>query len=109
MPLGDSIPAQRNEKEVQENKSSCHNSGTAALPNVQTTSQALTKHSPSLLHHTCLLLGRARFTAQPLSALIITKFSRMDGLPNFVTHGAPLRALRGRESSAVRLEYACMN
>ena len=25
---------------------------------------------------------------------VITKFSRMDGLPNFVTHGAPLRALR---------------
>ena len=25
---------------------------------------------------------------------VITKFSRMDSLPNFVTHGAPLRALR---------------
>ena len=24
----------------------------------------------------------------------ITKFSQMDSLPNFVTHGAPLRALR---------------
>ena len=68
----------------------------------------ISKHSPSPLHHT-FLLRRARFTAQPLSALIITKFSRMDSLPNFVTHGAPLRALRGRESSAVRLEYASMN
>ena len=28
---------------------------------------------------------------------VITKFSRIDSLPNFVTHGAPLRA---RESSA---------
>ena len=28
---------------------------------------------------------------------VITKFSRMDGLPNFVTHGAPLGALRARE------------
>ena len=49
---------------------------TAAVSNGQTTSQALTevatrdisKQSPSLLHHT-FLLGRARFTAQPLSAL----------------------------------------
>ena len=30
---------------------------------------------------------------------IITKFSRLDSLPNFI-HGAPLRALRVRESSA---------
>ena len=57
---------------MQENKSSRHNSVTAAVSNVQTTSQALTeaesKQSPSPLHHT-FLLGRARFTAQPLSAL----------------------------------------
>ena len=32
---------------------------------------------------------------------VITKFSRMDSLPNFLTHGAPLRA---RESSANNLE-----
>ena len=32
---------------------------------------------------------------------VITKFSRMDSLPNFVTHGAPLRAFRAGESSAV--------
>ena len=31
---------------------------------------------------------------------IITKFSRMDSLPNFLTHGAPLRARPARESSA---------
>ena len=28
---------------------------------------------------------------------VITKFSRMDSLPNFVTHGAPLRAICARE------------
>ena len=28
---------------------------------------------------------------------VITKFSRMGSLPHFVTHGAPLRALRARE------------
>ena len=28
---------------------------------------------------------------------VITKFSRMDSLPHFLTHGAPLRALRARE------------
>ena len=43
LPLGDSVPAQRNEEEVQENKSSRHNSVTAAVSNVQTTSQALTE------------------------------------------------------------------
>ena len=31
---------------------------------------------------------------------VITKFSRMDSLPNFLTHGAPLRALRAPGSSA---------
>ena len=31
---------------------------------------------------------------------VITKFSRMDSLPNFITHGAPLCALRAR-----RLRY----
>ena len=40
--LRDSVPAQRNEEEVQENKSSRHNSVTAAVSNGQTTSQALT-------------------------------------------------------------------
>ena len=30
---------------------------------------------------------------------VITKFSRMDNLPNFLTHGAPLRA---REISAIK-------
>ena len=34
---------------------------------------------------------------------VITKFSRMDSLPNFVTHGAPLRTLRARDSSAIML------
>ena len=43
LPLGDSVPAQKNEEEVQENKSSRHNSVTAAVSNGQTTSQALTE------------------------------------------------------------------
>ena len=43
LPLGDSVPAQRNEEEAQENKSSRHNSVTAAVSNGQTTSQALTE------------------------------------------------------------------
>ena len=32
---------------------------------------------------------------------VITKFSRMDSLPSFVTHGAPLRTQSARESSAM--------
>ena len=40
------------------------------------------------LHEVCVRVG-VRY--------VITKFSRMDSLPNFVTHGAPLRALRARE------------
>ena len=77
----DSVPAQRNEEEVQENNSSRHNSVTAALSNVQTTSyrkpwpkskkSVISKQRPSPLHHT-FLLGRARFTSQPLSALLFT-------------------------------------
>ena len=43
MPLEDSVPAQKNEEEEQENKSSRHNSVTAAVSNGQTTSQALTE------------------------------------------------------------------
>ena len=35
------------------------------------------------LHEVCVRVG-VRY--------IITKFSRMDSLPNFLTHGAPLRA-----------------
>ena len=34
---------------------------------------------------------------------VITKFSRMDSLPNFVTHGAPLRALRYESSEKINL------
>ena len=36
---------------------------------------------------------------------VITKFSRMDSLPNFVTHGGPLRA---RESSANIKDLFCL-
>ena len=46
MRLGDSVPAQRNEVEVQENKSSRHNSVTAAVSNGHTTSQALRLSNP---------------------------------------------------------------
>ena len=35
---------------------------------------------------------------------VITKFSQMNSLPNFVTHGAPLRALSTRESSAIQVK-----
>ena len=34
--------------------------------------------------------------------LLRTKISWMHRLPNFVTHGAPVRALRARESSAIK-------
>ena len=40
------------------------------------------------LHEVCVRVG-VRY--------IITKFSRMDSLPNFVTHGAPQRARSARE------------
>ena len=50
------------------------------------------------LHEVCVRVG-VRY--------VITKFSRMDSLPNFLTHGAPLRALRARESSAIiRVKFA---
>ena len=43
----------------------------------------------SSLHEVCARVG-VRY--------VITKFSRMDSLPNFLTHGAPqARASRGRE------------
>ena len=34
---------------------------------------------------------------------VITEFSRLDSLPNFLTHGGPLRALCARESSAINI------
>ena len=40
------------------------------------------------LHEVCVRVG-VRY--------VIAKFSWMGSLPNFVTHGAPLRALRARE------------
>ena len=41
------------------------------------------------LHEVCVRVG---------VLYVITKFSRMDSLPNFLTHGAPqARASRGRE------------
>ena len=36
---------------------------------------------------------------------VITKFSRMDSLPNFVTHGAPLRARELRYKNLKRKHY----
>ena len=51
------------------------------------------------LHEVCVRVG-VRY--------VITKFSQMDSLPNFVTHGAPLGALRARESSAICVRiYRC--
>ena len=71
---------------MQENNSSRYNSVTAAVSNVQTTSYRkprpksktgdISKQSPSPLHHT-FLLGRSRFTAQPLSPC--SSFSRGNG------------------------------
>ena len=43
-------------------------------------------------HHPQRVYGRTEY------ADVKTKFSRMDSLPNFLTHGAPLRA---RKSSAI--------
>ena len=34
---------------------------------------------------------------------VITKFSRMDSLPNFLTHGAPLRARFARARSSAKI------
>ena len=48
------------------------------------------------LHEMCVQMG-----GRASIRYVITKFSRMGSLPNFVTHGAPLRALRARESSAI--------
>ena len=44
------------------------------------------------LHEVCALVGERAGVCY-----VITKFSRLDSLPNFVTHGAPLT----RESSAI--------
>ena len=41
------------------------------------------------LHEVCVRVG-----GRSVVRYVITKFSWMDSLPNFVTHGAPLHALR---------------
>ena len=46
------------------------------------------------LHEVCVRVG---------GRYVIAKFSRMDSLPNVLTHGAPLRAPRARESSAMKM------
>ena len=48
------------------------------------------------LHEVCVRVG-VRY--------VITKFSRMNSLPYFVTHGAPLCALRARENSASNFRH----
>ena len=52
------------------------------------------------LHEVCVRVG-VRY--------VITKFSRMDSLPNFVTHGAPLRALRARELRYDSIKFFCQD
>ena len=52
------------------------------------------------LHEVCVRVGGREGVRY-----VITKFSRMDSLPKFVTHDAPLRALRARESSAISQVY----
>ena len=49
------------------------------------------------LHEVCVRVG---------VLYVITKFSRMDSLPNFLTHGAPLRARFARaRSSAIIIGF----
>ena len=48
------------------------------------------------LHEVCARTGGRAYALH-------NQISRMDSLPNFVTHGAPLRALRARESFAITL------
>ena len=50
------------------------------------------------LHEACVRVG-VRY--------VITKFSQMDSLPNFLTHGAPLRArfARARSSATIKCDY----
>ena len=50
------------------------------------------------LHEVCVRVG---------VLYVITKFSRMDSLPNFLTHGAPLRArfARARSSAMNHLQH----
>ena len=48
------------------------------------------------LHEVCVRVG-----GRAGVRYVITNFSQMDSLPNFVTHGAPLRAPRAREGSAI--------
>ena len=45
------------------------------------------------LHEVCVRVG-VRY--------VITKFSRMDSLPNFLTHGAPLRTRELRYNSLAK-------
>ena len=52
------------------------------------------------LHEVCVRVG-VRY--------VITKFSRMDSLPNFLTHGAPLRARELRYNQNVTLRMAFLN
>ena len=51
------------------------------------------------LHEVCVRVG-VRY--------VITKFSRMDSLPNFVTHGAPLRALRALRVRELRYKITAV-
>ena len=47
------------------------------------------------LHEVCVRVG---------VLYVITKFSRMDSLPNFLTHGAPLRARFARAGAPLLCE-----
>ena len=51
------------------------------------------------LHEVCVWTG-VRY--------VITKFSGMDSLPNFLTHGAPLRAPFARAGAPLSIEYAAI-
>ena len=49
------------------------------------------------LYFTLVCLWCGRTVGRSVYGHVITKFSTMGSLPPFLTHGAPLRALRARE------------
>ena len=59
---------------------------------------------PKTLESVCVNIGMPvmRTDGRSVYGHVISTFSRMDSLPHFITHGAPLRALRARV-----LRYKC--
>ena len=57
----------------------------------------LGSHTCWLRYFTLVCLWCGRTVGRSAYGPVITKFSRMGSLPHFLTHGAPLRALRARD------------